>query len=359
MNRIDEFRVTTAHLAGLALFMLSMTNPANAQMSDIVHLKNGDHLTVEVKELDRGQMRLKTAAFGTIYVKWEDVDRIETDKPLQIEVIGGSRYFGPAQPGAAEGNLTLDIGGELLTIPIAEVVYIQPIKGTKSLAGNLDNSLAAGFSYTKANSLMQWNVSASTEYRAERYLASASFDSMITNNGSGKDSKRRDLGAHYFRFLQDRWLWFANTRLQQNDELGIDGRLLVGGGVGRYLVETQKHRLLMGVGLTANVENALGSSDSISSDNDLGTSLEALLYGEWGFFRLHSPKSDVTISASLFPGLTESDRLRGDAKIRYRQEFIKNLFLNLTYYYNFDTAPPTGALSESDYGIVTSLELEI
>lgn len=64
----------------------------------------------------------------------------------------------------------------------------------------------------------------------------------------------------------------------------------------------------------------------------------------------------MTVSASLFPGILESGRLRGDARIRYRQEFLKDLFLNLTYYYNFDTDPPVGAVSDSDYGIVTGIE---
>ena len=42
--------------------------------------------------------------------------------------------------------------------------------------------------------------------------------------------------------------------------------------------------------------------------------------------------------------------------MRYRQEFLKDLFLNVNYYYNFDTKPLVGALSESDYGVVTGLE---
>lgn len=358
MRVVNWQRWTLGQLAWLSLLLLGIVHAAYAQKTDTVQLKNGDRITVEIKELDRGQMRLKTDAFGTIYVKWEDVDHIETDKRLQVELIDGRRYFGPARPSELSGQLELDVRGDVVTLTTNDIVSIQPIKGTRGLRGNLDNSLSAGFSYTKANSVMRWNIAASTQYRTEKYLASASFDSIVTNNGSGKDSKRRDLGGQYFRYLRDRWLWFANTQLQENDELGIDGRLLVGGGVGRYLFESQNQELLLGVGLTANLENALGSSDPNDSDSDRDASLEGHLSGEWSFFRLHSPKSDVSIRASLFPGITESDRLRGDVRVRYRQEFITDLFLNLTYYYNFDTNPPAGALSETDYGIVTSLELE-
>lgn len=340
------------------LLLLGTASTAHGQMTDVVQLKNGDRITVEVKELVRGQMRLKTDAFGTIYVKWQDVDHIETEKPLQVELSNGRRYFGPAKPSELSGKLALNVRGEVVTLATEEIVFIQPIKGSKGLRGNLDNSLSAGFSYTNANSLMQWNVSASTRYRTEKHVASLFFDSMVTNNGSGKDSKRRDLGGDYYRFLRDRWLWFASTQFQENDELGIDGRLLAGGGVGRYLLETQNQELQLRVGLMANAEKALSSSDPGDTSADRDTSLEGLILGEWNIFRLHSPQSDLSVRASLFPGITESDRVRGDARIRYRQEFIKDLFLNLTYYYNFDTKPPAGALSETDFGIITSLELE-
>jgi len=341
-------------LVCLSVWCLSPT--ALAQQTDVVHLKNGDRLTVEVKELVRGQMRLKTDAFGTIYVNWEDVDRIETDKRLQVEILNGRRYFGPAKPGEDSGMLTLDVRGELVTLAADEIVFIQPIKGTKGLRGNLDNSLSIGLSYTQASDVLQWHVSASTEYRTETYLASATYHSMVTNNGTGQDSKRRDLGGRYFRYMRNRWLWFANASLQENDELGVDGRLLAGGGVGQVFAQLHRHELLIGAGLTANVENALGSSDPSAGGSDSDTSLEAQLFGEWTYFKLHSPKAEVSLTAALFPSLSESDRLRGDARIRYRQEFVKDLFLNLTYYYNFDTDPPAGALSESDFGIVTSLE---
>lgn len=340
----------------VCLLVLLISSTANSQKTDIVYLKNGDRLTVEVKELVRGEMRLKTDAFGTIFVKWEDVDRIETDKRLQVETLAGRRYFGPARPGETAGKLVLDVRGEVVTLSTDEIVFIQPIKGTGQLRGNLDSSLSVGFSYTQASDVMQWHVEASSKYRTEKYLVQASYDSMITNNGTGQDSKRRDLRGGYQRFLRNRWLWFANAGLSENDELGVDGRLLVGAGGGRYVIESQSQEMLLGIGLTANIENALGDPNVADSGSGRDTSLEGLLYGQWNYFKLYTPKSNVDLTVSLYPGITESDRIRGDARLRYRQEFVKDLFLNLTYYYNFDSDPPAGAASESDYGLVTSLE---
>lgn len=345
-----------ATLAVIWLAGVSQSPSAIAQKTDYVYLKNGDRLTVEVKELKRGQMRLETDAFGTISVKWVDVDRIETDKPLQIELSGGQRFFGNAVTVSQSGSTALEVGGSVLTFDNETIVYIQPIKGKWGLRGNLDNSLSIGMSYTQASDVLQWNVSASSRYRTDKYVASASYDSLITNNGTGLDSKRRELSGTYQRLLPNRWLWFANTSLEENDELGVRGRLFAGGGFGRFLLLSQKHELVVAAGLAANIENALDSSDIDPNARGSGTSMEGLITGEWTYFKLYTPKSNVNISASLHPGISDSDRLRGDVRVRYRQEFLRDLFLNVTYYFNFDTKPPAGALSESDYGLVTGLE---
>lgn len=338
------------------LWTLLAAPVALAQKTDTVYLKNGDSVTAEVKELVRGQMRLSTEAFGTIYVKWEDVDRIVTDKRLQVELLNGERYFGPPQAGNEPGVLTLNVKGEPVTMAVDQIVYAQPIKVTKGLSGDLDNSLSVGFSYTQASDIMQWHVTASTQYRTEKYVASASYDSMVTNNGTGQDSKRRDLSTNYSRFLKGRRFWYATAALQENDELGVNGRLIAGGGIGRYFGASRNRETVAGIGLAANRENALGSSDPDDGGRGSGTSLEGQIFAEWTYFKLHSPKREVSLKATLFPSLSESDRWRGDGRIRYRQEFVKDLFLNLTYYYTFDTDPPAGAASETDFGIVTSLE---
>lgn len=355
--RRPSLRKTVA-VAVILLAGISQSPSAVAQKTDYVYLKNGDRLTVEVKELSRGQMRLSTNAFGTIYVKWEDVERIETSKRLQIELVNGRRFFGPAQVSKEPGVVALQVDGEVLSFDNDRIVRIQPIKGFRGLQGNLDNTLSLGLSYTQASDVLQWNVSASTRYQTEKFVAAASYNSMITRNALGTDSAQRDLHGTYLRLLRNRWLWFATTGLQQNDELGVSGRFIAGGGLGRIMAQSQKHEFILAAGLNANVEDALGSTDVTPAESGSGTTLEGLIFGEWTYYKLYSPKANVSISGSLYPGITESDRFRGDVRLRYRQEFVKDLFLNVTYYLNFDTRPRAGALSESDYGVVTALEYE-
>jgi len=326
---------------------------ALANKTDIVYLKNGDRVTGEIKNLVRGEMRLKTDTFGIIYVKWQDVERIKTDKRLQVELVSGQRYFGPALADNSPGKLSVQVESDVETFDIDRIVFIQPIKGDNQRVGNLINSLAVGFTFTKASDVMQWHINASTEYRTQKYLVSASYDSLITNNGSGTDSTRRNLGGSYYRFRKNRWLWFGNANIQENDQLGVDGRVLTGAGVGRFVSQSQSHEFILAGGLSANFEKSVVKD---GSGDDTETSLEGLLLLEWTYFKLQTPKSQIDISFDFYPGLTDTGRQRGDLRVRYRQEFLADLFWNLTYFDNFDTKPPLGATSKRDYGLITSLE---
>ena len=66
--------------------------------TDVVYLNNGDRITGEFKELVQGELKLSTAEMGSIYIKWEGVARIESDKYIEIELRDGRRVFGQLPP---------------------------------------------------------------------------------------------------------------------------------------------------------------------------------------------------------------------------------------------------------------------
>jgi hypothetical protein len=205
--------------------------------------------------------------------------------------------------------------------------------------------------FDNTSEVMRWHVEASSEYRTDKYLAGLEYDSLVTNNGTGVDSERRSLTARYTRFRDNRWFWLATGGYQRNDSLGIDGRLIATGGLGRYLVQSTSQELLIAGGLSGNWEDAADpAADSVEA------SAEGYLEVDWTYFRLHTPKSDVNLDFKFYPSLTESDRYRTSLQVRYRQEFWKDLFWNLTFNHAFDSDPPPGAVSETDYSVITSLE---
>ena len=71
-------------------------------------------------------------------------------------------------------------------------------------------------------------------------------------------------------------------------------------------------------------------------------------------FKHTVPKTTLTANVSVFPGITETDRLRVNADITLRNEIIRSVFWDLSVYGTWDNRPAQGA-AEEDYGIVTSL----
>ena len=339
----------------IGLVGLFEAGAAVAQKTDLVHLQNGDRITGEIKELVRGQMRINTDPFGEIFVKWEDVDRIETDKELQVELVNGRRYFGVLAEESASGFLPVVVRDEVINLGVEDIIYIQAFKEEKRFGGNLDAKLAAGLSYTQASDVTRWNINASINYREEKYVASATYDSIITNNGQGKDATSRDLTFGYSRLRRNLWFLLFSGSYQENDELGVDGRVIARAGLGRVVSQSQRHELSLVGGLAGNLENALGEATPNTPSSE---SLEGLLIAEWSYFRFYTPKSDINLRVDLYPSITESERLRGNLRLQFRHELVKKLYWNINYFYNFDTDPPAGALSDQDSGIVTSFEYE-
>jgi len=65
-------RLARAVLALALLVVCSATAHAQPK-ADVVRLANGDHITGEVKNLNRGQLELSTDDVGTLYFEWDKI----------------------------------------------------------------------------------------------------------------------------------------------------------------------------------------------------------------------------------------------------------------------------------------------
>ena len=59
-----------------------------ADKTDIVTLVNGDRLTGEIVELDRGRLVFRTDSEGTIYIEWDKVVAGRGDAPVRGHHLG-------------------------------------------------------------------------------------------------------------------------------------------------------------------------------------------------------------------------------------------------------------------------------
>ncbi len=78
----------------LALLALGW-QPAEARdKTDVITLRNGDHVTGEILSLQFGQLQLKTDDMGTLEIEWDAIATIESRYFFDVEQIGGQRSYG-------------------------------------------------------------------------------------------------------------------------------------------------------------------------------------------------------------------------------------------------------------------------
>jgi hypothetical protein len=126
--------VWTCRSRQLAVFVFALfvvAPPLEARpKTDIVHLKNGDRLTGEIKGLARGKLTLLTDAVGTVAVEWSEIDRVKSEFLFEVETEAGGRFFGLIQPSSDQGKMDVEELAGTTTLEQARVVEITPIEET-------------------------------------------------------------------------------------------------------------------------------------------------------------------------------------------------------------------------------------
>ena len=321
-----------------------------APKTDVVVLRNGDHITGEVKELKYGQLTLSTDDVGTLYIESDKIVSITTNQLLHVDLANGERLFGTApapasQPGAIS-LIQFDGAPTAIEVSMSDIVRIATVEHSESWYKNLDGSFSLGFSYTKATDLKVLNVAAAVGSRDLKKRWQISFESEVTRESGDESSERDSLITTVERFLPDRYFVESNLEFTRNQELGLDLRSLIGATFGRYLVQSNNREWRAGAGLAASTEK--------ESDGNTRDSIEAQLSTSVRMFRYDHPKTDVTASLSVLPSLTESGRVRSEFSLRAKREFITDLFFEISVYNSYDNKPAEGAVT-NDWGLSTSI----
>jgi len=330
-------------LAAISLWSL----PAIAQKTDTLYLTNGDRVTCEVKTLERGRLTIKTESMGTLTVEWDAVDRIVTDKTLEISLSNGRRVFGELADSGESRVLTVERDEVSERLEVDQVATLDQVLVDRSFWQRLDGKAGLGLNYTKGSDVGQLFFTGNTKFRKVRSEYQVNWSAILTST-KGDDSQRGNLGGAYRRYMEDRWFWTALANFDRNDELGIDGRFSGGGGGGRILLSSKAARAAVVAGAVATRENTVAKGE-----ND--TNIEAILVGDLAFFKFTVPKTDFRTTLTVWPSITDWGRVRGNLDATLSQHVFTDEFsLDLTSYVTYDSSPPSGGEKE-DYGIITSI----
>ena len=136
-------------------------------------------------------------------------------------------------------------------LDLSQIVRITPIETDDKIWQRFEGSVKFGFNADKASQVAVGNLSANVRYRARTYLFGLDLIQSITDQPGAETTENQNITLNYQRFRSSRWYtdWFTST--EKNDEQGVDRRLSVGGGLGKFVVQNNKNQLSLLVGLVA------------------------------------------------------------------------------------------------------------
>lgn len=329
----------------LLLVLAALSLPAWAAKTDIVYLKNGDRLTGEVKNLDRGKLAFKTDHMGTVYIEWEDIREIVSATGQAVELTNGQRFYGPLAKPDNEDMVMLNTEQGAVGVSMEDVIQMYPVEA--GFWDRLDISADLGFSWDKGSSVGKYNVGLDAVFRDPRFLTRAALMLEATSQPGRDDTSRAALDATHLVFRQNKRYHAMFGSMESNDELGIDLRVLAGAGYGIVPIRSQRTWLALGGGLAANHEIPAGGQEE--------TNLEAVGMANFNYFKYSDPERSLHSSLRVFPSLTDTGRWRANYDIDFRVELVADLFWKLYFYASYDSDPISAEGASSDYGVNSSL----
>lgn len=331
------------------LLIIVLPGAALAAKTDNVLLVNGNTVTGEIKSLEFGDLAYSTDSMGTVHIDWEDIVAITSNQSLQVEVSNGTRFFGNLEGAEERFYINVVTRHGPVEIAMSRIVRITPIETSDRFLKRLEGEISVGLNAQKGSQVTTFNGAADIRYRTRQYLLGLSFNSSITDQPSEATQSRHIVRGNYQRFRKNRWYtdWFSNW--ERNDQLGIANRFSAGMGVGRYIVQTNRHQFSLMAGAQATREEFTGQDPGAT----IGEGRIQVRY----LHRNLAPDTSVNFTTNIFPLLEQFDSYRMESDLTVKREFFGDLDFEVNIYHTYQSEAPSDG-SRTDSGIVTGLSYD-
>lgn len=308
---------------------------------DVVTLNSGNRMTGAIRELTRGELSFRIDGVGTVNIDWRNVVELQSPDRFYIELASGEREVGTLN--VAGGQLSIATDNGIRRIDANDVIRIGPA-GERSFVQGLSGSVDAGFDFLSANDELDWTINADIERRTQRHLTELKFSSLLRRRDSDTAQRRNHFEIGSRRFNQERWFVLGQLQVEEDRELDLDSRVLLGAALGRTLSQSNRAIVSTYGGVDADREEFRGfGTDTIWE-------LHAALEWEW-----FEPRSDNGLDfRTIVFYAPDQSRTRVEAQITLRKDIDENFFWALRAYESYNSDPPED-LENSDAGVGLSI----
>ena len=314
--------------------------------SDVVVLRNGDHISGDIASLEFGILTLKTDNMSDLSIEWPAVRSITSKFAFAIERRDGTKYHGVISTTEDGADLKVENEEGTTRMPMAEVERIS--RFSPRFWDRINGALSVGFSYSKSSSIQVSSVNFNANYRSVTEDGSLAFSSNTTKDSSGKTTNRDLLTGGVMFLRQSRNFWGLLGSLERDQSLGIDARLTGGAALGRRFVQSTYTEV-------TGIAGVVATEEWIVDNPTPKASVEAVVGGSWNVFKFIEPKTRLDLGLYVFPSLTESGRYRSTGNLSLTHKFPHDVTLGLTGYLSYDSQPPEPTAEKSDYGVTLNV----
>jgi len=335
-------------------FSMLVTLPLCAREStDVVVMRNGDRFTCEIKGLSGGVLYVSLPyVIQTLSVDWSQVARLESKQLFLVKTEDGSVYRGilnstetaPGRPieihveEAPEKNVVLD-SANIVNVSVTSEKFFQRFTG----------GVGFGTIYAKGNQSVQYSVTGLAAYPRERWAVQAGISSNLSKASGATTSTRNQLSVGGVHLLPwNNYFYGAFDGFLQSTEQGISVQNTLGGGIGRYLTNTNRTTISVLGGIAWQHTRYNPTVVPVATQNNA----TAMINVDAKLFRFN--KTNLDLNAILLPSLSQPGRVYFSTNASYYIKLIGGLSWNVSFYGNWDSQPP-GSLPGSDYGTTSGL----
>jgi len=339
----------------LSFVLLMYAAPLFARpKTDVLVMRNGDHLTCEIKGLEDGVLYASfDYILSTQSVQWSKVAYIESKQLFIVKTVDGSVYTGTLSTVETDEKRPLEIKvvestDKQTELPRKEVVQMS--QTSDKFLQRFSGSLNSGIIYSKGNQTTQYNVGADLAYIRPRWTGSANYNSTLSSSsGTSSAATRNQLNFLGMRLLPwNNWFYTGLGSFLQSSEQDIRLQSNIGAGIGYYFKNTNRSSIALIGGAAWQSTRYKAVQPPVPTQNVAA----ALVGTEIKFFRFNKTNLDVT--ASVFPALSDPGRIYANTNATYYIKITGDLSWNVSFYGNWDNHPPAH-FSGSDYGTSSGL----
>jgi len=328
---------------------LFLTTPLFARSkSDVILMKNGDRITCEIKGLDADTLYISVDyILSTSSVDWSKVDHVESKQLFIVKTQDGSVYSGSLSTPETPGGRPIQI--QILEpsdnkVAVDKMQIIKMDETSSNFWQRFNGDIGMGIIYNKGNQSTQYDLNSAVNYPRPRWAASASYDSTLSANTGASPATRNELDLNVMRLLRwNNWYYTGLADFLQSSVQGIQLQSTFGGGVGRYLKNTNHATISLVGGFAWQRINYMKNVVPAATQDVTS----ALIGGRVKLFWFN--KTTLEVGTYLLPALSEPGRVHYSLNTSYYVKLWSNLTWNISFYGNWDNRPPPG-FTGSDYG---------